>query len=45
MERQAKVDKIWAEFDVDGDGKLKKDEAFNFLRSKLKEMSGREPTE
>ena len=45
MERSAKVDKIWEEFDVDRDGKLKRDEAYNFLRSSLKEMSGREPSE
>ena len=45
IERQAKVERIWKEFDVDGDGKLKREEAYNFLRSNLKEMSGREPTE
>ena len=43
--RREKVDKIWSQFDENGDGVLDKEEAYRFLRVSLKEFSGQEPSD
>ena len=39
------MEQIWAEYDENKNGKLDKDECYKFLKSMLKEMTGRDPTE
>ena len=42
--RRDKVDEIWKEYDTNNSGVLEKEEAYEFLRKSLTEMSGRKPT-
>ena len=42
---RARVEEIWKQFDVDGNGYLSRDEAKAFLTVELKTLTGTDPTE
>ena len=39
-----KVDKIWEQYDINGDGVLSKEEVVPFLKATLREVTGKEPS-
>ena len=42
---RARVEEIWKQFDVDGNGYLNKEEAKRFLTVELKSLTGSDPTD